>query len=110
GGEGEVDVRIAAAGIGAAADHNERAIRGALVDQMMAVGAALGPRAAVAGAQDRAAVVLDQHRLARQHYQELVLAVVPVALRRPGAGLEHDVTDPEIGEAAGRRKPAVPAP
>ena len=45
-----------------------------------------------------------------EHHQELVLAIVPVALRRPGAGLQHDMADAEVGQAAGRREAAVPAP
>jgi hypothetical protein len=59
--------------------------------------------------QHRAPVVLDQHRLAFDHHQELVLAVVPVALARPGAGLERDVADAEIGESGRGREPPVPA-
>ena len=55
------------------------------------------------------AIVLDQHRLALEHHQELVLAVVPVALRRPGAGLEDDMADAEVGQPGGRGEPAVPA-
>ena len=87
GGPHHVDVGIAAAGIHAAADDDEGAVRAAFVAQMVAVGAALGPGRAISGAQHGAAVILDQHRFALQHDQEFVLAVVPVPLRRPGAGL-----------------------
>ena len=76
---------------------------------MMPVGHPLSPGRAVAGAQDCFAAVLDQHRLPFQHHDELVLALVPVALAGDAAGLEDDVAYPEVGEPRGRRKPAVPA-
>ena len=107
--EDHVDVGIAAAGAGAASDDDKGAVLAALVAQVMAVGAALGPGGTVARAQDGSAVVLDEHRFTFQHHQELVLPIVPVALRRPGAGLQDHVADTEVGEAAGRRKAAVPA-
>src|SRR5690348_6706733 len=75
----------------------------------MAVGAALGPGRAIASAEDSPAVILDEHRLAFDHHQELVLAVVPVPLRRPGARLQHDVAGAEVGEARRRTQPPVPA-
>ena len=77
--------------------------RVAAVDEMMAVGDALGEGGAVAGAHHRLALVLDQHRLAVEHDDELVLALVPVALAGDAARLEHDMADAEIrrGRAAG---------
>src|SRR5207248_11392252 len=104
-----VDVGIAAAAVRSAAHADEAAVLVALVAQMVTVGASLGPGHAIARAKDRASIVLDQHRLALEHDQELVLAIVPVALRRPGAGLQHDMADAEVGEASGGCEPAVPA-
>ena len=49
-----------------------------------------GKAAMSPGPQHGSAVVLDQHRLALEHHQQFVLALVPVALARPGAGLEPD--------------------
>ena len=69
----------------------------------------LGKCGAVAGAHQRLAFVLDQHRLAFQHDDELVLALVPVALRGDPAGLERDVADAEIGQAGGGREAAIVA-
>src|SRR4051812_8056209 len=76
---------------------------------MVAVGAALGPGRAVAGLEHGAAVILDQHGLARKHDQKLVLAVVPVALRRPGARVQDYMADAEVGEPRSGSEPAVPA-
>jgi hypothetical protein len=109
GAEHQVDVRITAAGVRPAPDHHERAILATLVDQVVAVGASLGPGGAVSRPQNGPAIVLDQHRLAFEHDEQLILAIVPVALRRPGAGLEHDVAGAEIGQPGGRREPPVPA-
>src|SRR5437867_9481622 len=36
-------------------------------------------------------------------FRSLVLAIVPVALRRPGAGLQRHMADSEIGEAPDRK-------
>jgi hypothetical protein len=106
--EDQVDVGIAAAGVRPSAHHYEQAVAVALVDEVVAVGAALGPRRAIARLQDRSAVVLDQHRLPFEHDEEFVLSIVPVPLRRPGAGLESHVTDPEVGEPRCGRETAVP--
>ena len=57
----------------------------------------------VAGTHRMLAVVVDQHGLSRQHHDELVLALMPVPLRRPRTGLERDVAEPEIGDPAGGR-------
>ena len=53
---------------------------------------------------DGLALVLDQHRLAVEHDDELVLAFVPVALAGNAAGLEHDMADAEILEPAARAR------
>ena len=54
-------------------------------------------------------LILDQHRLALDHHQQFVLAFVPMALGRPGAGLQPDMARAEIAEAERRREAAIPA-
>ena len=76
---------------------------------MMAVANALGPRGDIAGRKLGLAIVLDQDRLARQHDQQLVLALVPVALARPGAGLQDDMAGAKSVSPLGRRDLALPA-
>jgi hypothetical protein len=67
----------------------------------------LGKAAQSPGRIKGLALVLDQHRLAVEHDDELVLLDVPVALAGYAAGLEHDMGDPEIAEARGGRETAV---
>jgi len=78
-------------------------------DEMMTIADALGEARDVARAHYRFPAVLDQHPLAREHDDQLVLAVVPMALARPGAGLERDMARAEIGQASGWSEAAVPA-
>ena len=99
----QVDVGIVAVALADRLDRDEDAGPLGAVDQMVAVGDALREGRAVAGAQHGLALVLDQHRLAFEHDDELVLALVPVALAGDAAGLEHDMADAEIGQA---RRPA----
>lgn len=77
---------------------------------MVDVGAAGRPGGNIAGLEQGLAIVLDQHRLARQHDHHLVLAVVPVALRRPGARVKAYPRRPKRGEASDRTEPLLPAP
>src|SRR5688572_22888626 len=51
---------------------------------------------AVAGPQHLLAGVGDEHDLAREDINELVLASVPVALARPRAGRQAQQIDPEL--------------
>src|SRR3546814_18110776 len=102
---------IAAAGVVrlAPAKRDEDAVGVRFVDQMVAVGAALRPHRDIARPHRPASVILDQHRLAGDHHEHLVLAVVPVALRGPGTGFEHhvtrgEITEPSIGRAPGRER------
>ena len=57
------------------------------IDEMMAVGDPGLEAGRIAGLEHDFAAVLDQDQLAFQHVDELVLVLVPVALRRRGAGL-----------------------
>src|SRR5437868_5608885 len=50
----------------------------------------------VAGMQHLFAVIGDEHNLAREHIDELVLAGVPMALARPGAGRQPQEVDTEL--------------
>ena len=109
GGPDHVDVGIGAVGALAAVDDEEAAIGVAFVDQVVAVLDALRPGADVARAQCGPATILDQHRFAGQHHQQFVFAGVPVALRGPGAGLQHDMARADFAQPGDRRQPAVPA-
>ena len=91
-----VDVGIVAAVARpvARADRHEDAIGVAAVLQVMAVARRPSGTPRMSPARITClAVILDQHRLAREHHDQLVLALVPVALRRPGAGLQRDMAD-----------------
>ena len=69
---------------------------------MMAVGDALGPGGDVAGAQQRLALVLDQHRLAGEHDQQLVLASCQCRWLDQAPGSSVDMADAEsVRPAAG---------
>ena len=63
----------------------------------------------IARTHDLLARVIDQHRLARQHHHQLVLAFVPVTLAGPGAGLQFHVARAKIAEPRSGSKPPVPA-
>jgi hypothetical protein len=51
----------------------------------MAIAGVLRKGRAIAGAQYRLAVILDQRQLAFEHIDELVFVRVPMALARPSA-------------------------
>src|SRR3546814_13371030 len=68
----------------------ENAILAAFVHQMMAVGIALRKGCHVPGMQRRAPSLLDQHRLAAQHDDELVLILMPVPLGGCRAGRSEE--------------------
>src|SRR5438067_3259731 len=55
----------------------------------------------VAGAQDLLAGIGDEHDLARQHVDEFILAGMPMALARPGAGRQAQQIDPELRQPRG---------
>ena len=76
----------------------------------VAVRKVLGEGGAVAGAKHRLALLLDQHGLAVEDDDELVDALVPVALAGNTAGLEHDVADPNVAKATRWTEPAKIAP
>jgi hypothetical protein len=104
-----VDVGIIAVRDRRLADYDKHAVRSAFVDQMMRIAVALGISDAVTRQDRGAAVVVHQHRRTRDHHQKFILTGVPVALSRPGSGLERDVADPEIRDPCGGGKATVPA-
>ena len=67
---------------------------------MMAVARVLGKGGAVAGPQQRFALVLDEHDFAVDNEDELIFVAMPVPLRRPLAGRQAREVDAEILEAA----------
>src|SRR5690606_12453114 len=75
--------------------------------QLVPVGRAGLEPGAVAGAEHRLAFLLDQHDLALQHPDELVLALVPVSLARPCPGRQAQQVDPELPQAEPVALPAV---
>src|SRR5262245_32160819 len=70
-----------------------------LVDEVMAVRHAGLESGAVARLEHGLAGVLDQHQLAFEDIDELVLLLVPMSQRRSGARLEARQVDAELGEA-----------
>jgi hypothetical protein len=74
-----VDVRVlAAVGVVAAADDEQQRLRIRAVDEVVSVRDAGLEAGGVAGHERHFAAVLDQHDLAVEHVDELVLALVPV--------------------------------
>src|SRR4030088_1310329 len=82
----------------AAADLEIDGVAAAAVDQAMAVGDPGFPAGRVPRPQHGLAVVLDQHQLAFEHIDELILGLMPMALRGGGAGLETGQVDAELIE------------
>src|SRR5690242_1993675 len=76
----------------------------------MAVGNARLPSGGIAGPKHGLAAVLHQHQLAFEHVDELVLVLVPVALRRRRAGLEPREVDAELVEPDGIAETLALAP
>ncbi|VXC90956.1 hypothetical protein SPHINGOAX6_70256 [Sphingomonas sp. AX6] len=105
-----VDVRIMAFAGRRPADGDEDAIRVGPILKHMAVTVALWKGGAIAGAHRMFALVIDQYRFTRQHHDEFVLALMPMTVRRPGAGFQRDVADAEIGQSRWRRKAAIQPP
>ncbi len=58
----------------------------AAIDQMMAVSLAGGKARGKSGLEDLLALIGDKRHLPFEHENELVLLVVPMSLRGPGAG------------------------
>jgi hypothetical protein len=104
-----VDVGIVAIAVCAFADHHEHAVRGAFVDQAVAIFFALGETGAVSGAHRVAAIVIDEYSLARDHHEEFIFILMPVALGRPGPGFQHDMAHAEIRQTRCGREAAIPA-
>jgi hypothetical protein len=96
--------------IAAAADDHEDAIGSGAVVQPVAILDPCGPCNDIAGADHDLSRILDQHCLACQHDQQLVLLPVPVSLRGVGIGLQHDMAGPQMSQPRHRSQPAVPAP
>jgi hypothetical protein len=61
----------------------------------------------VAGAKDGLALVLDEHELAFEHDEELVLVLVPVSLRGRRAGFSRTRLTPNCVPAAPHRLSAL---
>src|ERR1044071_6177324 len=97
-----VDIRIITARAeGATADFQHLRVAVRAVLQAVAV-AVIGRKAGgVAGPQYLFARVRNEHDLARQHIDELVLPGVPMALARRGAGRQPQEVDAELGQPGG---------
>src|SRR5262249_14281187 len=80
------------------------------IDQAMAVIGAGLPAGRVASLQHGFAIVLEQHQLALEHVDELVLALMPMALGRLRAGRQARGIDAELVEAGGVAEPLARAP
>ncbi len=109
--ERHINVGISAAAVlVAAGKRDEGAVRIAAVDQMMAIFRSHWPSGNVARAHDCLARVLDKHRLARKHDNHFILGVMPVPLRRPSAGFEHNMACAQIRQPNSRSEPAPKPP
>ena len=64
--------------------------------EVVSIGNTGGKADHVPGDQALLAIVRDEHHLALEHHHPLVLVGVPVALARPGAGLEREAVHPEL--------------
>src|SRR5262249_14534823 len=106
-----VDVRIVR-GLArrAAADLDVDGVALGAVDQAIAVRDARLPSGGVPWPEHGLAAVLAQHHLALEHVDELVLVLVPVALRRGGARLEPREVHAELVEPDGIAEPLALAP
>ena len=80
--KGHIDIGIASSRVVVTrANRDEHAIGVAAVLQMMAVFNPRSPGRNIANAQYRFALILNQHRFARQHDEQFILTFMPVALR-----------------------------
>lgn len=98
-----------AIGDGGPADRHEHAISIAAILEDLAIAIILGEGGNIPRAHHGFSAVIDKHGLARDHDDQFVLSLMPVALRRPGARLQHDMARPEIFDAGCGRKTAIPA-
>lgn len=85
----------------AGSDGQEAGWRGGAIDQVVGVGFAGGKANGVAGRQRVLAVVVDQHELAEEDVDQLILVLVPVPESGIGAGLEGDVVHAELAHSHG---------
>jgi hypothetical protein len=85
----------------AGADLQDDGLGAGAVLQVVAVGDAVREARAVAGAQHGLALVGQQHDLAGQDVDELVLVAVVVALAGSGAGLKVQLVHSELREPGG---------
>src|SRR2546421_593127 len=83
----------------AGADLEIERVTGGLVHQAMAIRDVRLEARAVARLQQGLALILDQHDLAFQHVNELVLLFVPMAQRRGSTGLQPREVHAELSEA-----------
>src|SRR5262245_56673769 len=94
----------------AGADLDDYGVAVAAVHQAMAVRQAGLPGRRLAGPQHGLAAVLAQNHLAFEHVDELVLLLMPVALRRGGSRLQGADVDTELGQAGCSTEPFARAP
>ncbi len=76
-----VDIWIVAIGRCWLPNRDEDALRIAAIDQDMAIAVPFRKRCNIAWAHHRFPAIIDQHRLARDHHDHFVLALMPVPLR-----------------------------
>jgi hypothetical protein len=77
--------------------------------QMMAVLNSGFEAGAVAGTKKLLPRVRDQHELALEHVHELIFRGMPMPLARPGAGLQPQQIDSEVGQTGGVPDSLAPA-
>src|SRR5262249_35856409 len=79
------------------------------VDQVMAVARCGAKAGDHAGRQNRLALVGHQHGLALQHVDQLFLTLMPMPLRRPGAGRQREQVHAELRQSEGVAQPVAAA-
>ena len=74
----------------------------------MRVGIVHPKRNAVAGTEQFLAVIGHEHQFAGNHDHDLVVGLMPVALRRPGARAQFDSVNTELRESVlPRQRPSL---
>jgi hypothetical protein len=78
--------------------------------QMMAIMDSGLEAGAISGTENLFSRVRDQHELALEHVHELIFGGMPMPLAGPGAGLQAQEVDSEVGQPGGIPDSLAPAP
>jgi hypothetical protein len=109
--EAQIDVRVVALVLRdfARAYLEDDGIPTGSILQMMTIVDGGFESGAIAGAKNLLPRVRDEHELALEHVHELIFRGMPMPLARPGAGLQSQEIDSEIGQSGGITDSLAPA-